>query len=194
MALTNELRLSRNRTIRAFKEQLKARSFNEFKHASRVAVYSVAAGERSGFDEDDLLNLRYGAELHDIGKLLWPPEAFTSQELYQDTIRRHPLDGARTVASIEWLDESRSFILSHHERWDGTGYPLGLSRTNIPLGARIIAVAEAFDVMTMPSDWREAVSEMEAVEVLRSGANAQFDPDVVETFLRIQPVVQPVGL
>ena len=85
-------------------------------------------------------------------------------------------------------------IQHHHERWDGDGYPIGLAGEEIPLGARIIALAEAFDAMTLPPEWKRALTPEEALDELESEAGKQFDPNVFEAFRRVQPKIQPIGL
>jgi response regulator RpfG family c-di-GMP phosphodiesterase len=98
----------------------------------------------------------------------------------------------QVVGSFEWLRAALPMIRHHHERWDGQGYPNGLAGESIPLGARIIAVAESFDVLTFGAPWRQRVSEAEALLEIQSGAGSQFDPAVVAAFLEVQPLVQPV--
>jgi HD-GYP domain-containing protein (c-di-GMP phosphodiesterase class II) len=189
-------RLVRNDYLRVLRAQLGARSANERAHASRVAVYSVATADAMGRQEEEMLSIRYGAELHDVGKLAWPALRFTQarESLDEAAVRLHPLEGLRAIASIGWLKTAHPMILYHHERWDGNGYPSGLMGSQIPLGARIIAVAEAFDAMTMGSDWRQTITEDEAIQELIETSGRQFDPEVVSAFLDIQRIVQPVGL
>jgi len=190
-------RLERNRIIRGLLAELDLHGPGERIHAERVAVYSVSVGARMGMIESDLLALRYAAELHDVGKiqvsasLLRKMGRLSEEDL--DELRSHARRGADLLAQYEWLDESVSMIRHHHERWDGAGYPAGLMGTLIPLGSRIIAVAEAFDVMVF-GGWGMRRTEEEALLELRTQAGAQFDPSVVEAFEAIQPLVQPVSV
>lgn len=197
MNLSRDERLERNALIRAFKAKMSEASEQEASHASRVAVYSVATGQEMGFSADDLLTLRYAAELHDFGKIGFPLPLRSGRKAVSEdwaVIRSHPSQGVERLQSISWLTDALHMIQAHHEHWDGSGYPSGLASEAIPLGARIIAVAEAFDAMTMASVWRETIPEEEAVEELRRCTGTQFNPEVVDVFLRIQLIVQPVGL
>jgi len=98
------------------------------------------------------------------------------------------------VGAIEWLRPCSSAIRHHHERWDGRGYPDGLSGEAIPLFARVIAVAEAYDAMTQLSSGRESLTEDQAADELRKESGGQFDPLVVQAFLKVQPLIQPVQI
>ncbi len=191
-------RLKRGAMIRLLLSRLKERSPDEARHAERVAVYAVATGSRLGLSGDALLDLRYGASLHDIGKVTWPDRLFkigsVLSEADKSLIWGHPLAGAVSLTSQSWLKGALAGIVSHHERWDGSGYPLGLVGEEIPLMGRIVAVSEVFDCLTMPSGWREPIREKEAIQVVTELSGTWFDPVVVEGFLEIQLIVQPLGL
>jgi len=145
---------------------------------------------------EELIRLRQAASLHDIGKMHVDPAILRkSGELSPEELSdlRMHADKARTVIeSLNWLAPIMPMITHHHERWDGFGYPDGLAGEAIPLGARIIAVAEAFDTLTGALCWRHSVEEEHALEEIRKGAGTQFDPRIVDTFLEIQPLVQPI--
>lgn len=132
--------------------------------------------------------LRNAALLHDIGKIAIPDEILlkngplTHEEFH--LVKRHPVIGANIFGKQGDYGEMASFILHHHERWDGSGYPHGLARENIPLGARIIAVADAFEAMTSHRPYRKALSQEEATRELINHSGTQFDPQVVEVFLK----------
>jgi HD-GYP domain-containing protein (c-di-GMP phosphodiesterase class II) len=98
----------------------------------------------------------------------------------------------RVIESLPWLEPALPMIVHHHERWDGRGYPDGLRGKEIPLGARIIAVAETYDVLTSPSCWKQWMQDFDALEEIRRCRGTQFDPEVVDAFEQIAPLVQPV--
>ena len=173
--------------MRGLLQRLDEHSPGEADHGARVAVYSVAVGASLSMDEDELLRLRYAAELHDIGKLL-VPAAYDPLEM-----RRHPLLGATLVAEYLFLEPASEAILHHQEWWNGSGYPSGIVGLSIPVHSRIVAVAEAFDAMTLPS-WKSPVPESAARHELYQLGGTQFDPAIVELFLEVQPIIQPFGL
>jgi response regulator RpfG family c-di-GMP phosphodiesterase len=109
-----------------------------------------------------------------------------------DELRLHALMAMKVVESFEWLKPTIPMIRHHHERWDGSGYPDGMKGDEIPMGARIIGVAEAFDTMVASLGWRRGMSNFEAINELRRCAGSQFDPKVVEAFAEIQPLIQPI--
>jgi HD-GYP domain-containing protein (c-di-GMP phosphodiesterase class II) len=127
-----------------------------------------------------------GGLLHDVGKLnldealLLKPGPLDAREY--DEIRRHPLAGARLIRSFEALRPALPYILFHHERWDGSGYPTGRFYKQIPLGARIVSVVDAFDAMTSTRPYRAPLPLQSALAELNGGAGTQFDPSVVRAF------------
>ena len=139
--------------------------------------------------EDDLNNLDLLARLHDLGKIAIPrhilnkPSSLTPREW--KLIEKHPEVGYRIAESSPDLLPIAQAILAHHERWDGTGYPRGLQGDVIPLLSRIIAVVDAYDVMTGGRPYKEPMSLKDAVAELKRCAGSQFDPRVVEAFIRI---------
>lgn len=158
-------------------------------HAGRVADVSVKIGRAMGLCKDELDALEQAALLHDIGKVhipdhVWHKEGpLTSEE--QALVRQHPVLGAEIIDSVKSLKEQSLAILHHHERYDGTGYPYGLKGLAIPLEARILAVADAFDAMTSERPHRSSLLMTDALEELYANAGTQFDPRVVETFLTV---------
>ena len=156
-------------------------------HLQRLALYSVAIGERMGFGPDDLSALRFGALLHDVGKvgvdelIIHKGGPLTPAE-YR-VMQQHTLIGERIVQPLRMAAAVGPIVRHHHERWDGRGYPDGLARDTIPLGARIVAVADAFDAMTTTRPYNRVLSMAEAAERLRNGAGIFWDPAVVATFL-----------
>jgi len=185
-----------NDTIRELLREMEEHSVGESGHAVRVAVYAVATGERLGMDFEALTRLRQAATLHDVGKiqvdraLLRKIGELAPQEFAE--LRLHAQKARKVVESLEWLAPALPMIVHHHERWDGAGYPDGLVGQDIPLGARIIAVAEVFDTLTSQVGWREPIPEEEAIAEVKRCSGKMFDPVVVLAFLAIQPLVQPV--
>lgn len=174
-------------------------------HVHRVSRFATAIGESIGLDEDQLLHLTTVGVLHDVGKihvdpsLLAKPGPLIGEEI--GLMRRHPEYGfAMTVDRFE--RPVAEAILYHHERFDGTGYPLGLSGESIPLLARIVLVADAFDAITSHRSYQPALPVSYAIRELRDNAGTQFDPDLVTVFshlvdsdlLGVEPDVRPVGV
>ncbi len=158
-------------------------------HVSRVAQLAAATATRLGLDDDDVLRVRLAAELHDIGKAAVPDAILTKpgplDEREWDFVKRHTLIGSRILAVAPALARVAALVQSSHERVDGGGYPDGLAGDEIPVGARIVAVADAFDAMVSDRPYRKALSVAEAVAELRRCAGSQFDPEVVEAFVSI---------
>jgi HD-GYP domain-containing protein (c-di-GMP phosphodiesterase class II) len=185
-----------NDTIRDLLRQMEAHSIGEAGHAERVAVYCVATGERLGMGFDDLVRLRQAAALHDVGKitldraLLQKLGELSTDELNE--LRMHAQRSKKVIESLTWLEPALPMIVHHHERWDGHGYPDGLAGKDIPLGARIIAVAEVFDTLVTGGGWRFPISDSEALIELDRCSGHQFDPEVVVAFIEVQPLIQPV--
>jgi putative nucleotidyltransferase with HDIG domain len=157
-------------------------------HTERVAAYAVAIANKMNLPEPLRRRITFGALLHDIGKLGVVENILHKEgELNSDEwelLKSHPQIGARIVEKMEFLTGTSEIVNFHHESWDGNGYPDGLKGEEIPLGARIIAVADSFDAMTTDRSYRRALSIDEAVERLQSGAGTQFDPRVVRLFIR----------
>jgi putative nucleotidyltransferase with HDIG domain len=157
------------------------------RHSAAVARYSREIARELGFDEREQEVVHTAALLHDIGKFIFPDSIlFADSKLSKEDfeiIKRHPEQGARLVARIEGYGPVAEIILAHHERIDGTGYPNGLVNDQIPLAARIISVADTYDVMTARDSYRRPVSSREAIAELRRVSGAQLDGAVVETFV-----------
>jgi HD-GYP domain-containing protein (c-di-GMP phosphodiesterase class II) len=156
-------------------------------HSERVASVSVKIGRAMGLADDQLKSLEKAALFHDVG-MLWVPNAILVKEQplssdEQAAIRRHTVHGAELLDCVRTLKDESQAVLHHHERFDGTGYPYGLKGHAIPLAARILAVADAFDAMTSERPYRSSLLMREALEELYSNAGGQFDPRVVEAFL-----------
>jgi HD domain len=159
-------------------------------HAERVRAYTHMLGWQLGLDDDELDHLNWAALLHDIGKLEVRREILnkTSEPTDEEweTLRLHPLHGEVLVEPLrEWLGEWIDAVGHHHERWDGTGYPRGLVGEQIPRAGRIVAIADAFDVMTSSRSYKEPVSPSEARAELVRCSGAQFDPRLVRAFVAV---------
>jgi putative nucleotidyltransferase with HDIG domain len=158
-------------------------------HAAEVARLSRLVGMDLGFDEEGLEWLVHGALLHDLGKLgvaeeiLEKPGTLTEEE--RAVVRRHPEIGARMIEPLESLTRAVPVVRYHHERPDGTGYPDGLEGEEIPLAARVVAVADAYDVMLRGRPFRPRSSPAEALHEISCGAGRQFDARVVEALGRV---------
>jgi len=160
-----------------------------FQHSQRVAMAAEAIAKEMDLPAEDVDTIRMAARLHDLGKigmsntLLYKPGSFDDRE--RDEFRRHPALGADLVQSFHLFRQGRDLILHHHERYDGKGYPIGLAGEEIPLGSRILAVADAFDAMISPRVYREPLTWEQAIEELQRNKATQFDPEVVDAFLRV---------
>jgi putative nucleotidyltransferase with HDIG domain len=158
-----------------------------FRHSIRVTAYVRAILEMMPYIPRPTAEaITAAAHVHDLGKVgaqdgsLKKPSALTPEE--RRAIEQHPVIGAEIVSRLEVYKQSVDIIRRHHERWDGSGYPDGLAGEAIPLGARIIAVADAFDAMTSERVYRPAMSVADALAELRRGQGTQFDPQIVEAF------------
>jgi len=174
-------------TIGALLNALDARDGIASGHSRRVANYACAIGNALGFPPKSQRNLELAALLHDVGKImigeqiLGKPGKLTDQETY--IIRQHPEMGERIVGEVEFLKQTKPFIRHHHERFDGRGYPDGLSGESIPLEARIIFIAEAFDSLRSDSSYHRRLDLKEALSEIEQGAGTQFDPQILKIFI-----------
>jgi len=148
-------------------------------HARRVARYSVKLAKALGLNDEEQKRIYFGALLHDIGLLKYNQDDYWGLKKFE----LHPTLGYEMIKPISLWQPVAHFVLSHHERYDGTGYPRGIAGQDIPLGARIIAVAEVFDTLVSARSYKPAVSFAEATAELKNHAGAQFDPHVVDLFI-----------
>jgi putative nucleotidyltransferase with HDIG domain len=158
-------------------------------HCHRLERLAVATGERLNLAANQLVVLSYAAYLHDVGKVKVPSRILNKPgKLSEDEwveMRKHPDYGAQMIAGRAFLEGVAPIIRAHHERYDGKGYPEGLAGDEIPIEARIIAVADAYDAMVSDRPYRNALSKKEAIEELVRNSGSQFDPRVVEAFLGV---------
>ncbi|MBZ5638991.1 MAG: response regulator [Acidobacteriia bacterium] len=186
---TRELEESYEATLQALVTALDYRDNETQGHSFRVVEYAEQVARRVGVGEADLAWIRRGAILHDVGKIGVPdailrkPGKLDPDEWVE--MRRHPEMGYRMLRHIGYFTPALDIVLSHQERWDGSGYPRGLKGEEIPLGARIFAVVDTFDAMTSDRPYRRALSVDAAREEVRRFAGIQFDPRVAAAFLSI---------
>jgi len=170
----------------ALAEELDIRDSGTTGHAETVGRYSELIARELGFDEPHVERVRLAGVLHDIGKIGVSDRVISKQGPLEPsewrTIRTHPELGARLLAHPD-LEDLRAWVLAHHERVDGTGYPHGLAGEQIPIESRILAVADAYEAMTAGRSYRPALGDGMAAAELRAGAGAQFDAKIVEVFL-----------
>lgn len=176
-------------TIKAISGAVDARDPYTAGHSSRVTKISIAIGRELSLSNEELIVLEYATLFHDIGKIgisdtiLNKPEKLTQDEY--DLMKKHPIIGIRILKGIEFLEESLPIIRHHHERVDGKGYPDGLQNSDIPLGARILAIADSYDAMTTDRPYRKGVSKKDAINEIIKNKGSQFDSELVDAFLKI---------
>ena len=158
-------------------------------HSARVTALAEEIALRLGWSEERLESLRVGGPLHDIGKLAVSDEVLRKEGRLDESelaqIREHPKIGARILLRMAALREAIPYVLYHHERWDGHGYPSGKAGEEIPLEARVLAVADAFDAMTSDRPYRRALTRVEALAEVERCAGTQFDPEIAGIFLEL---------
>jgi HD-GYP domain-containing protein (c-di-GMP phosphodiesterase class II) len=157
------------------------------RHSADVGGLGLAVGHRLGVDPVELIELQFAAQLHDVGKIEVPDSILRCSsgltERQWRIMRRHPVVGADMLAPVPGLQAVANIVRFHHERYDGRGYPIGLSGNRIPLPSRIIAVCDAYLAMTSDRPYRRAMPVQRAVAELEAGAGTQFDPEVVRALL-----------
>ncbi len=173
---------------------INARDRYTYGHSQRVAKYAESIGEELGLDSEELKNLKYAGFLHDIGKIEISREILNKKEPLTveewRIIKQHPLFGASILESFPDLADIVASVRGHHERYDGQGYPGGLQGEEIPLGARILAVADSYDAMISKRPYRNAFGKTIALQELVKEKGGQFDPVVVEAFLTVVDVAE----
>jgi putative two-component system response regulator len=187
-ARTEELENVHLDVLASLAQALEARDHHTYGHCKRVSHYANLIAERLNFTREEKHYLEIGALLHDVGKIgisdfiLLKPEKLTGEEWR--TLKDHPAKGVEILKPLKYLEPALPGILYHHENYDGSGYPSGLKGEDIPLNARIIAVADAWDVMRSDRPYRTALREEKAVEELLAFAGRQFDPEIVKDLLQ----------
>ena len=176
-------------TIVTLSGVVEAKDLYTDKHMKDIAEYSVEIARKLNLSEKEIENIRKAALLHDLGKVSVPDNILMKEgkltEDEMEIIKKHPSTGAKMIEPVEPLKHAREIIKHHQECYDGSGYPDGLKGREIPLGARIVAVADAFGAMTTTRPYRKALSAEQAVSELKKFSGIQFDPEIVEIFLAI---------
>lgn len=176
-------------TVKALMSVVEAKDAYTKGHTERVAEYCVALARKMDLGKNELRDLAFAAVLHDIGKLvvlesvLKKPGSLNDEEW--ELLKSHPVIGASIIENMEFLAGAVALVRHHHERYDGGGYPEGLKGSRIPLGARIIAIADSYDAMTTDRPYRKALSKEVALSTLITKAGTQFDADAVAKFVEI---------
>jgi len=185
-------------TVAAICEALEVKDSYTIGHSTRVTLYSLLIGRTLGLTSIDLQKLHLAGLLHDIGKIAIPeyilnkPGRLTDLEF--DIVKLHPAKGADIIRNLKQLGEVIDWVESHHERYDGRGYPNKLQGKNIPYGASILAVADSYDAMTSDRAYRKGMSHAAAIEEINRCMNSQFDPDVAKAFLSIDKNIEQIML
>ncbi|MGI8411276.1 MAG: HD-GYP domain-containing protein [Solirubrobacteraceae bacterium] len=181
-----QLRRSYMATVRALANAVEARDAYTGQHAERVTAYGMEIARVLGGALSSTRDIEFGFLLHDIGKvaipdaILYKPAALTDKE--RALMAQHPVIGAHILRGIEFLGEASQVVRHHHERWDGHGYPDGLAGAEIPLAARVFAVADVLDALTTERPYRHASPLSVARETIAAEAGKQFDPSVIQAF------------
>jgi putative nucleotidyltransferase with HDIG domain len=173
--------------IRALSSTVDAKDHYTLGHSQKVSEFSVLISEELGMSEREIEIIKYAGLLHDIGKIAIPddvikkPARFNEQDF--EIAKKHPVIGAKIIKEIESLAPMVPIVLYHHERFDGKGYPDGLKGEDIPIGARIVHVADAYDTMVSARAYRDMLPPELAISELRKNAGTQFDPKIVDAFI-----------
>jgi putative nucleotidyltransferase with HDIG domain len=189
------LTAAQHETLEALARALDYRDQSTSGHSRRVANLTVSVARTYGVEGSALQQIEHGALLHDIGKLkipdsiLWKPARLDDSEWL--TMKMHPQYGYELLCNLEFLQEAAELVLSHHEKFDGSGYPRGLRGEQIPLGARIFSVVDAVDAMIYKRPYNEPVTFEEAAREIRRCAGTHFDPDLVPLSIEVLEVYVP---
>jgi putative nucleotidyltransferase with HDIG domain len=175
-------------TVQALILTIDAKDHYTFRHSGRVAKLSSALAEEMGVSQEAVREIQHAASIHDIGKVgivesILNKKGHLTTDEYEE-IKKHPTIGVRIVQSIPFLEEAIPVIQSHHERYDGNGYPQGIKGEDIPLSARIVAVADAIDAMMRDRPYREALSNDRVLRELNDNSGTQFDASIIDVILQ----------
>lgn len=181
-------------SIKAMVTLLDLRVPQEYAHSPYFSRMVMTIAEQMHLDEKQIESLKYASLLHDTGKVDIPPEILTKTTKLTpkefNIIKRHPEKGAQILRPLQILKPAIKIIMHHHEKYNGTGYPSRLKKGQIPLGARIMAVADAFEAMVYGRPYRERIDEHNAIKEIKKKCGTQFDPKVVEAFLKISKKIK----
>lgn len=187
--LIRTLRTSDEPTLLSLAQTIELRDPYTRGHCDSVAYFALTIAETLGLPEDTQVQIKYGSWLHDCGKI-GVPEAILNKtgpltpEEY-DVIKKHPVWGAEVAKQAMLSHIAVDIIQSHHERWDGAGYPIGIGMTDIPLEARIVSIADIFDALTSDRSYRKQHHRLDAMGILYSMKGTFFDPDLTDVFLDV---------
>jgi putative nucleotidyltransferase with HDIG domain len=188
-ALHSELLVAYDETLEGWSRALNLRDPNTDGHSKRVVDVTINLARNVGFSESELIHVRRGAILHDIGKMgipdhiLLKPGPLTAEEWR--IMQLHPVFAYEMLSKIPFLKPSLDIPYSHHEKWNGSGYPRQLKTTEIPLAARVFAIVDTFDALTSDRSYRPAWKREEALSYIHDQAGIQFDPDIDQVFLKM---------
>src|ERR1039457_485547 len=183
----SEIEKSYDITLEVLGDALDAKDAETEHHSRRVTAFTIAIARKMGLSKEEINVIARGAFLHDIGKMaisdyiLHKPGKLTDDEM--ETMKEHCYRGYKIISRIPFLAEAAEIVYAHHERYDGLGYPRGLKGEEIPLGARIFAIADTLDAMRSDRDYRKAQSMQAVREEIRLWSGRQFDPQIVKVFL-----------
>lgn len=198
--ILEDIRLNEERTqtfveiISSMIEIIEAKDPYTRGHSERVAKFATAIGQKMNMNDKMLRGLRLGGVLHDIGKVSVDDTIIKgvielSEEEFKK-VKSHPIFSSKILSPISFMADVVPMVYTHHEKWDGTGYPQGLKGEKIPLGGRIVAVADSVDAMTSHRPYRKNLTLQEAEEILKKNAGSHFDPAVVDAFISIDPEIK----
>lgn len=185
----SEIEHMHDTTVLALGAALDLRDPETEEHCGRVSENSILLGKKLGVKGEKLRDLKWGSYLHDIGKIGIPERILLKKGPLTDeemtVVKKHTILGQTMIKNIDFLSRASEVVLYHHEKFEGTGYPIGLKGEEIPLFARIFAVADAFDAMAYDRPYRKALPFKKVIKELKKCSGSHFDPDVVETFLAV---------
>ncbi|MDD5686856.1 MAG: response regulator [Elusimicrobia bacterium] len=186
---TKEIQTMYMETVRALATAIYAKDSYTFSHCDDVAKNAVIIAKAMGLNQIEIEEIDRAAQLHDLGKISIPDEILRKTEKLTskdwEEIKKHPSKSTEILKPLKFLSNVINIIEQHHEKYGGGGYPLGKKEKEIPLGARILAVADTYDAMLSDRPYRKALTKQKAIEELEKNSGTQFDPEVVNTFLKI---------